>query len=324
MRLHRLTAVRVQQIRKPGFYPDGGGLYLQVTEGAPNPDDPDKAVTVNKSWLFRFSVPNASKPRKRSERWMGLGPIGTVSLVEARAAALKKRQLRLNGIDPIEAKRSEKVAAKAAQILEDAKAITFKECASTYIEAHRAAMSDPRSATQWERSLKTYAGPIIGSLPVNAIDTVLVLKVLEPIWTTMPVLASRVRGRLESILDWAKVREYRTGENPARWRGHLETLLPAHSAVHLVKHYPSLPYARIGAFMQALREQPAVSQRAVEFAILTGMRTDAVIGARWTEINMAEKVWTVPPERMKRMGSRFLLRPWPAVWGFRAQAVGSA
>jgi integrase len=303
MKLNRLTAIRVQQIRKPGFYSDGGGLYLQVTEGAPDPDDPDK-VTVNKSWLFRFSVSDASKPRKRIERWMGLGPLGTVSLAEARVAALKNRQLRLNGIDPIEAKRSEKAAAKAAQVLEDAKAITFKECASTYIEAHRASWHNPRSATQWERSLTTYAQPI-STLPVNAIDTGLVLKVLEPIWTTMPVLASRVRGRLESILDWAKVREYRTGENPARWRGHLESLLPEHSAVHVVKHFPSLPYARIGAFMQALRKQSAVDQRALEFAILTGMRTDAVIGARWSEINMAEKVWTVPPERMKRRKRRW-------------------
>jgi Arm DNA-binding domain len=193
MRLNRLTAVQVKQVSKPGFYPDGGGLYLQITPGA-------KVGVVNRSWLFRFSVSDATKPRKRFERWMGLGPIGTVSLVEARAAALEARQLRRSGIDPIEHRK----AARAAQALADAKAMTFDECRDKFIADNKAGWRNEKHRKQWTNTLKTYATPVIGTLPVAAVDTALVMKVLEPIWATKPETASRVRQRIERVLSWAK------------------------------------------------------------------------------------------------------------------------
>src|SRR5262249_40180955 len=156
-----------------------------------------------------------------------------------------------------------------------------------------------KHATQWEASLATYAEPVIGGLSVQAIDTSLVLKVLEPIWTTKPETAGRVRGRMEAILDWAKVRGYRVGENPARWRGHLDKLLPARSKVRRVVHHSALPYAELPEFLVELREQEGIAARALEFAILTAARTGEVVGARWSELDLLEKTWTLPAARMK-------------------------
>src|ERR1700688_3716347 len=192
MRLNRLTAVRVQQVRKPGFYPDGGGLYLQVTQGA--------SGALNKSWLFRFSVPDSSKPRKRHDRWAGLGPIGTVSLVQARAAALEARQWRRSGIDPIEHRK----AARAAQALADAKAMTFDQCRDAFIAANSSGWKNEKHREQWTNTLATYATPVFGTLSVAAVDTVLVMKVLQPLWSEKPETASRVRQRIERVLSWAK------------------------------------------------------------------------------------------------------------------------
>jgi hypothetical protein len=204
----RLTALKVEKAREPGMYADGGGLYLRVTsEGT-------------KNWVLRFMI-------DRRPRWMGLGPLALYGLQEARAKALDARRKRHEGIDPIEARRAE----RAQQRLDAAKAITFKQCAEAYINAHRAGWRNGKHAGQWGATLSTYAYPHIGALPVQAIDIALVLKVLEPIWTTKPETAGRVRGRLESILDFAKVRGYRDGENPARWRGHLDTVLPARSKI---------------------------------------------------------------------------------------------
>ena len=204
----RLTALKVEKAKKPGMYADGGGLYLRVTpEGARN-------------WVLRYML-------DRRPRWMGLGPLALYGLQEARAKALDARRKRHEGIDPIEARRAE----RARQRLDAAKAVTFKQCAEAYINAHRAGWRNGKHAAQWGATLATYAYPIIGALPVQAVDTGLVLKVLEPIWTAKPETAGRVRGRIESILDFAKVRGYRDGENPARWRGHLDKLLPARSKV---------------------------------------------------------------------------------------------
>jgi integrase len=272
----KLTSLSVRQARRRGLYGDGGGLFLQVSESGA------------KSWVFRF---------KKADRLrvMGLGPAHTITLAEARDRARECRKLRLDGIDPIEARRAERAQAK----LDAAKAVTFAECADAYITAHKAGWRNPKHAAQWPATLATYVNPTFGELPVQAIDTALVTRVMEPIWTKKPETASRVRGRIESILDWATARGYRQGENPARWRGHLENLLPRRSKVRRVEHHAALPYSELSAFMLALRQQEGVAARALEFTILTAARTGEVIGARWEEINIAERLWSVPAERMK-------------------------
>jgi integrase len=202
---------------------------------------------------------------------------------------------RHDGIDPIEARR----AGRQQLRLDAAKAITFKECASRYIAAHRAGWRNAKHAAQWEATIETYADPVIGGLPVQAIDMTLVLKVIEPIWATKPETAARLRGRIESILDWARVRGYCEGENPARWRGHLDKALPARSKVRKVEHHAALAYAALPDFLIELRGQDGISARALEFLILTAARTGEVIGARWSEISLNDKTWLISGERMK-------------------------
>lgn len=274
----KLTAVAVRNMSKSGLYGDGDGLYLQVTEA--------KA----KTWIFRFMLAG----RRRD---MGLGPAGdrNVTLAEARDKAADARKLVRDGIDPIEARKSAKLAALA----ELAKAMTFKQCAEAYIKAHEAGWQNAKHAAQWTSTLTTYAFPVIGELPVSAVDTGLVMKVLEPIWTTKTETASRLRGRIESVLDWATVRHYRAGENPARWKGHLDHLLPAKAKVQKAGHHAALPYDQIGDFMVALRRQGGAGARALEFAILTAARTGEVTGATWDEIDLDKRLWTIPAERMK-------------------------
>jgi integrase len=272
----KLTTIRVQQAKRRGLYGDGGGLFLQVSPSG------------TKSWVFRYK--EAGKLRV-----MGLGPLHTISLADAREKARECRRQRLEGKDPIE----ERKVGRAAARLDAAKAITFKECAEGYIAAHKAAWRNAKHAYQWPATLSTYVYPHFGALSVQSVDVTLVMKALEPIWTAKPETASRVRGRIESIIDWATARGYRRGENPARWRGHLENLLPNRSKIRRVEHYPALPYAEIGTFMVELRRQEGVGARALEFAILTAARTGEVIGARWGEINIADRLWIVPAERMK-------------------------
>jgi integrase len=272
----RLTALKVEKEKKPGLYADGGGLYLRVTpEGARN-------------WVLRYML-------DRRPRWMGLGPLALYGLQEARGKALDARRKRHEGIDPIDARRAE----RARQRLDAAKAITFKQCAEACINAHRVGWRSGKHASQWAATLSTYAYPIIGTLPVQAVDTGLVLKVLEPIWTEKPETASRLRGRIEDILDFAKARGYRDGGNPALWKGHLSSLLPPRSKVRQVQHHAALPYAELPAFLASLREQGGIAPRALEFLILTAGRTAEVIGARWDEIDLLDKTWTVPAARMK-------------------------
>jgi integrase len=271
----RLTALKVEKTKEPGMYADGGGLYLRVTpEGARN-------------WVLRYML-------DRRPRWMGLGPLALYGLQEARAKALDARRKRHEGIDPIEARRAE----RARQRLDAAKAITFGEVAASYIASHKAGWRNGKHVAQWEATLSTHAAPLM-PLPVQLIDTALVLKVLEPIWTTRPETASRLRGRIENVLDFAKVRDFRGGENPARWRGHLDKLLPARSRVCEVKHHSALPYAELPAFLARLREQEGVAARALEFTILTAARTGESMGATWGEINWGEKLWTIAGTRMK-------------------------
>ena len=272
----KLTALVVDKSKRRGYYGDGGGLFLQVS------------VSGSKSWVFRFK--EAGKLHE-----MGLGATHTIGLAEARERARECRRLRLDGIDPIEARK----VARAQARLAAAKAVTFKNCAERYIASHQAGWRSLAHAAQWPSTLGRYVYPVFGSLPVQAIDVGLVLKALEPIWTAKPETAGRVRGRIESVLDWATSRGYRQGDNPARWRGHLENLLPTKSKVRRVKHHAALPYAEIGEFIAQLKQQEGVAAQALEFAILTAGRTGEVIGSRWSEISLAERLWTIPAERMK-------------------------
>jgi integrase len=207
------------------------------------------------------------------------------------------REQLLRGQDPIAARRTQ----EASQAHADAKAMTFSQCADAYIAAHRAGWSNLKHSKQWGTSLATYVTPVIGHLPVAAVDTGLVLKVLEQIWKDKPETASRVRGRIERILSWAKARGLRSGENPAIWRGHLDQLLPGIAKLHKgkIEHHPALPHALIGEFMADLRSRLSTAARALEFAILCGSRTDEVIGARWSEVDLAAATWLIPAIRMK-------------------------
>jgi integrase len=177
--------------------------------------------------------------------------------------------------------------------------MTFKQCAEAYVAAHRAGWRNDKHAAQWSATLETYAYPTLGGLPVASVDVGLVLKVLEPIWSTKSETASRLRGRIEAVLDWAKVRGFREGENPARWKGNIDHLLPARAEVKAVEHHAALPYAEIGAFMAQLRNQPGMGAFALRFAILTAARTGEVLGTRWDEIDLKNAVWTIPAGRMK-------------------------
>lgn len=272
----RLTALKVSKLTKPGLYGDGGGLTLQITP------------TGAKSWLFRYMLAGKAFG-------MGLGPTHTVSLSEARLKALEARKLLIDGINPLVAKKQNQIAAALA----DAKMMTFDQCAKAYILAHKAGWKNAKHADQWTNTINTYVSPVFGHLPVAEIDTGLVVKCLAPIWESKTETASRLRGRIESVLGWATTSGYRTGGNPARWKGHLENLLATISKSSRTKNHPSLPWRRIGEFMSALRAREGVSARAVEFAVLTACRSGEVRGARWAEFDMDNKVWTIPAERMK-------------------------
>ena len=275
-RTGKLTALKADKVKASGYYGDGGGLFLQVSRYG------------TKSWVFRFKANGRL-------REMGLGSLDTYSLAEARERARNCRKLRDEGKDPIE----ERNAARLAVKLEATKAITFEQCAERYIAAHRAGWRNGKHRDQWSSTLETYVNPIIGALPVQAIDTTLVMKAVEPIWNEKPETASRVRGRIEAILDWATARGFRAGENPARWRGHLDKLLPKKTKVRRIEHHAALPYREIAAFVAELRSQEGIAARALEFAILTAARTGEVIGALWGELDLADRLWTIPAERMK-------------------------
>jgi integrase len=280
---NRLTAVKVAKLTEVGRYADGGGLYLRVVEY-----DTKAGRARSKNWLFRFE-------RGGRERLMGLGSIDTLTLKEARERARECRKALLDGLDPIEVRRARRQQAA----VEAARGKTFRACAEAYIKAHAASWTNPRHAAQWPATLDAYVYPAIGALPVAAIDTGLVVKCLEPIWTERPVTAKRVRGRIESVLDWAKARGYRHGENPARWRGHLKNLLPLRTKRGGVNHHAALPYAELPEFMATLRGYGDISARALEFTILTAARTGEVVGAKWSEFDFEAKLWTLPGERTK-------------------------
>jgi integrase len=226
---------------------------------------------------------------------MGLGPLHAVGLPEARDRAAAQRGLLSQGMDPIAA-RDKEMQRKAE---EAAKAVTFAYCAASYVESHKAGWRNPKHADQWTNTLETYANPVVGTLPVQAVDNGLVMKVLEPIWTAKPETASRLRGRIEAVLDWAKVRGYRDGENPARWKGQLKHQLPALSKKGRVKHHKAMPFTEVPAFVSRLRAIPAIAARCLEFVILTTARTSEATNAMPEEIDIANATWTIPASRMK-------------------------
>jgi integrase len=275
----RLTDRKIAILKLPGFYADGGNLYLDFKE------------PPAKNWVLRYT-------RDGRTRDHGLGAYPGVSLAEARLsrdAALAKLR---SGVDPVEEKRAAKLASK----LERARAMSFRQCAEAFIAAHEKSWKNAKHAGQWPQTMETYVYPVFGELPVGAIDTALVVKAIEPIWLGKTETASRTRGRIEKILDWAATAGYRPGDapNPARWKGHLENLLPKKSKVAPVENMAALPYAELPGFMRELAAtQTGIGALALQFAILTACRTGEVIGARWAEIDLAEKLWTIPASRMK-------------------------
>jgi integrase len=289
---NKLSAMKVAKATLRGVLSDGGGLYLQVKPRARASDNASRspASLVTKSWCFRYR--NRTN-RKKHE--LGLGPYPDVSLDAARIKAAELRLLLIEGKDPFTERAARRVAAK----LEVAKALTFDEAAARCIADKRAGWKNEKHADQWVKTLATYVSPAIGSLPVANIDLALVRLVLDPIWTTKNETASRVRQRMESVLAWAAVSGYRQGENPARWRGHLDQLLPKPSKVQKSEHHAALAYSKMGIFMAELQTHQGTAALALEFTILTAARTSEVIAARWEEFDLEKKLWTVPAERMK-------------------------
>jgi len=273
-----LGALEVGRLNSPGLHAVGGvaGLALQVT---------DKGA---RSWILRVLIGG-------KRRDMGLGGYPDVTLAGAKDAARAARLKIKEGIDPIEdakAKRSALYAARAASM-------TFSEAAKAYIAVKEAEWSNTKHGDQWRNTLETYAEPVMGNIFVRDVDQSHVMRVLEPIWMEKTETAKRLRGRIEKVLDWARVRGYRSGENPARWRGHLDTLLQSPGKVQSVEHHPALAMDDLGAFMVELRKQEGMGARALEFAILTAARSGEVRGATWSEIDLQDATWTIPASRMK-------------------------
>ena len=283
-KIGKLTALAFDRLKEPGKYADGGGLYLQVTRRG-------ETAEPAKSWILRFML--KGKPYE-----MGLGSLSAVTLKLARERAAHHRLQVHDGINPIEARR----LAREATVVVAERAVSFKTAAEQHIEGHKAGWRNAKHAAQWTSTLETYAFPIIGDVPVRDINVDHLMKVLTPIWSAKTETANRVRQRIESILDAAKVRNLREGENPARWRGHLNHLLPAPGSVSKVKHHAALPYPQTPAFVAALRALEGVAARALEFLVLIALRTDAVRRARWSEIDFQSKIWTVPAVRLKSLG----------------------
>ncbi len=271
-----LTVKGIRKLTEAGRYGDGGGLYLQVTESG------------GRSWIFRYQV-------RGRERAMGLGPLRDFDRDQARDRARKARQQLRDGIDPVDAQKAE----RDARALAAARNLTFKDAAQQYFDGHERKWSNATHRKQFMASLSVYAFPILGKMPVAMIDTALVLRVLQPIWKDKAVTANRVRNRIESVLGWATASGFRTGDNPARWRGHLKEVLPPHGKIAKVEHHKALPYRDMPAFMAALTGRKGVDAKALEFLILTAARTGEVINAKWSEIDFEAKLWTVPAERIK-------------------------
>lgn len=274
----KLVPVKLKSL-PDGWHADGGNLYLLVRGNS-------------RGWVFRYVAPNGKR------RNMGLGSLLDVSLAQARKIAAELREQArhpLSPNDPLAARQQARIAERTSQ----ARRMTFKACAERYIEAHRAEWKNPKHAQQWENTLARYAFPVIGDLPVADVDEALILQVLMPIWETKTETATRVRGRIESVLDWATFNKFRQGDNPARWKGHLDNSLSNPNKVAKVQHHSAMPYRRIAEFMAELRQREGMAARALEFLILTAARSGEVRGATWDEIDLDDRLWIVPASRMK-------------------------
>lgn len=256
-RVRILTFKQVEKETKQGYHFDGAGLYLQVAKGG------------SKSWILRYVMNGKAHE-------MGLGSFVTFSLADARTRATEQRKLIADGIDPIEAKQSGLLEKRTAS----ANIITFNKAADAFIAANESGWRSDKHGEQWRNTLKTYASPVIGELPVSEVNTAMVLKILQPIWAIKTETATRIRGRIEKVLDWAKVQGYRGGDNPAAWKGHLSEALPKPSKVVVAGHHAALPWAQMGQFMKTLRAMPGSGSLAMQLIILTATRTSEVIEAR--------------------------------------------
>ena len=278
-----LTAKQVQTETRAGYHADGlcAGLNLQVTP---------LRERITRSWVFRYTSPTT---RKRRE--LGLGSTLTRKLADARSLGGELRLKVLNGIDP----KDERDKARALAISARAHQITFDEAITQCMATKSSEWKNLKHGQQWKNTLTAYASPLLGKLPVNLITTELVYKVLQPIWHTKTETATRVRQRIETVLDWCKARGYCQGENPARLKGALGQLLPKSQKIKKVEHHPALPYQRANELVMALRKQGGMTSLALEFMLLTACRTGEVADARWGEVDFVTKVWTIPAERMK-------------------------
>jgi integrase len=274
--LHRLTALSIARAKAAGYLADGGGLYLQVT------------ATGARSWIFRFQIDG----RRRE---MGLGPFPDISLAVARNLAAEKRALAKAGKDPI----TERDAQKVRHRLKDGRTVTWDQAVDQFFADHEPTWHSPKHRAQWRSSLQTYASPVMGNLSAGVIGTPEVIRVLQSIWRSKPVTASRVRGRIERIWDWCKVRGYAQGENPARWRGHLDKVFPAIRKVRKVRHHAAVPIDALPAVYQRLQEDDRIVALAARFTLLTAARAGQATGARWPEIDRQSALWTIPGSRMK-------------------------
>ena len=272
----QLSDIKIKKLSKPGAYPDGDGLYLQIrSSGA-------------KDWFYRYQLGDKGKKK-------GLGPYPTISLEKAREDAHECRILRKNGIDPIEHQK----AKESQKALAESKSITFKDCALAYIEAHKRGWKNKKHLSQWENTLSTYTYPVIGKIAVQDVDIDLIMKILEPIWFEKTETASRVRQRIENVLDWATVRKYRQGDNPALWRGRLDKLLPQRNKVQKPKHFAAMDYRELPLYFKSIRQKDTLTSKALAFTILTVTRTSEARGATRKEIDDKAKSWIIPENRMK-------------------------
>lgn len=306
-KLNRLNARFVETVKEPNFYPDGNNLALKV-EGP-----------TAKSWIYRYTVKGRTRDHGLGTAIPGNYAKAYLTLAEARIAALQVTAARRAGHDPIDSARAIKEAAKGAP---QPAAPTFRSVADALIAQHEATWRNDTHKQQWRNTLRDYVFPAFGDQPVATVAVSDVLRVLEPIWMTKPETASRVRGRIEKVLDRAIAMGLHPGPNPAAWRGRLQALLPAKGKVRAVTHHAALPWREVGAFMAALRQQDGVAARALEFTVLTCARTGETIGAKWSEIDLAERVWVVPASRMKAHREHRVALPDRAVAIVRAMAQG--
>jgi integrase len=299
-RAGKLSAIEVAKAKGPAVLHDGGGLYLRSAAAPKRFANDDKPPAGTKAWVFRYQIDG-----KRRDR--GPGSYPDVSLADAREKAAALRRQCQDRVDPIAARD----ATRQAERLEAAKGRTFRACADDFIAKNKPGWRNAKHRQQWTNTLATYAYPLLGDLPVSGIDAGLVVRVLEPIWTTKPETATRVRGRIEALLDAATVHGFRQGPNPARWKGNLAHVLPRREKVRRVEHHAALPFDEVAGFMAALRRQNGTAAMALEFTILTAARTGESLFARWREVDLAARSWTVPASRLKAGA----LSQWPSVSG---------